>query len=132
MQTLPLRLAPGVDLCAELMRAVVANGGNAAFVLSGVGSLRQARLRYAGVSEPTEMTGDLEILTLAGTLSQDGPHLHMSVSDANGAVLGGHALDGCIVRTTAEVLLAILPDWQFTRESDARTGFAELVIRETD
>jgi predicted DNA-binding protein with PD1-like motif len=36
---------------------------------------------------------------------------------------------GCIVLTTAEVLLALLPDWRFTREPDARTGYDELVVR---
>ena len=35
----------------------------------------------------------------------------------------------CIVLTTAEVLLALLPDWQFTREPDAGTGYDELVVR---
>ena len=33
------------------------------------------------------------------------------------------------VLTTAEVLLALLPDWQFTREPDAGTGYDELVVR---
>jgi hypothetical protein len=27
------------------------------------------------------------------------------------------------------VLLALLPDWQFTRKPDAQTGYAELVVR---
>jgi len=27
------------------------------------------------------------------------------------------------------VLLALLPDWQFTREPDAQTGYDELVVR---
>jgi predicted DNA-binding protein with PD1-like motif len=44
-------------------------------------------------------------------------------------VLGGHVAPGCIVLTTAEVLLALLPDWQFTREPDALTGYDELVTR---
>jgi predicted DNA-binding protein with PD1-like motif len=35
---------------------------------------------------------------------------------------------GCIVRTTAELLLALLPDRRFTREHDARTGYPELKI----
>jgi hypothetical protein len=34
------------------------------------------------------------------------------------------------VRTTAEVLLVFLPDWQFARAPDAMTGFDELVVRE--
>jgi hypothetical protein len=36
---------------------------------------------------------------------------------------------GCIVRTTAEALLALLPDWEFAREPDAATGFDEVVAR---
>jgi predicted DNA-binding protein with PD1-like motif len=33
------------------------------------------------------------------------------------------------VRTTAELLLAVLPDWQFNREFDPATGYRELQIR---
>jgi aryl-alcohol dehydrogenase-like predicted oxidoreductase len=40
----------------------------------------------------------------------------------------GHVMPGCIVRTTAEVLLGLLSDWEFSREREALTGFAELVI----
>lgn len=46
-----------------------------------------------------------------------------------GFVLGGHAAYGCTMRTTAEVLVALLPRWQFSREPDARTGYDELVAR---
>jgi hypothetical protein len=33
------------------------------------------------------------------------------------------------LRTTAEVLLALLPDWHFSREPDAQTGHDELAVR---
>lgn len=36
---------------------------------------------------------------------------------------------GCIVRTTAEILLALLPEHGFSREPDAESGCNELVIR---
>lgn len=101
---------------------------SAAFVLQGIGSLSVAQLRYAGLPQPTELRGDLEILTLAGSVSPDGAHLHMSVSDAQGRVSGGHVGAGCIVRTTAELLLALLPDHRYAREHDALTGFKELAI----
>ncbi len=48
---------------------------------------------------------------------------------AQGRVSGGHVSYGCIVRTTAEVLLLLLPEWSFSREPDSATGFAELVVR---
>jgi uncharacterized protein len=97
-------------------------------VLQGIGSLSVAQLRFAGVEVPTELRGDLEILTLAGSISPDGAHLHMSVADSRGQVFGGHVARGCSVRTTAEILLALLPEHRFSREHDVRSGFAELVI----
>jgi predicted DNA-binding protein with PD1-like motif len=51
------------------------------------------------------------------------------LADAQGRVFGGHVGTGCIIRTTAEVLLALLPDHRFTREFDADSGYAELVVR---
>lgn len=105
-------------------------GHAAAFVLQGIGSLSIAQLRLAGAEQATELRGDLEILTLAGSLAPDGAHLHMAVADAQGRVLGGHVAAGCIVRTTAEILLVCLPEHAFSRELDAAgSGFRELVVR---
>jgi len=108
---------------------MVARGVAAAFVLSGIGSLRPAVIRLAGASDVLTIDADSELLTLSGSIAVEGSHLHLSVSDARGRVIGGHAAYGCLVRTTAEVLLALLPTWHFTRETDAGTGWAELVIR---
>jgi predicted DNA-binding protein with PD1-like motif len=127
MRCLPVRLPPGADLRESLQEAVA---GQPAFVLGGIGSLRDARLRLAGCETETLVPGDVEILTLSGTLTPDGVHLHMAVADARGVVTGGHVGRGNIVRTTAEVLLALLPDWQLRREHDPRTGYAELVVRD--
>jgi hypothetical protein len=129
MKTLPLRLSPGDDLRAALDAALGASGAQAAFVVSGIGSLREARLRYAGRDTPRHVVGDFEILTLAGTLGSGGSHLHASLADADGRVFGGHVAPGCIVRTTAEILLALLDDVRFERAPDAATGYAELAIR---
>jgi predicted DNA-binding protein with PD1-like motif len=53
----------------------------------------------------------------------------MSVSDSRGRVFGGHVGYGNTIRTTAEVLLALLQEWSLSREHDAATGFNELVVR---
>jgi hypothetical protein len=53
----------------------------------------------------------------------------MAVSDEQGCVVGGHVCYGNAVRTTAEVLLAQLPEWNLGREHDPGTGYKELVIR---
>ena len=132
MRAVPLRLHPGDDLRAVLAAALAAHGVAAGFVLQGIGSLSVAQLRYAGRPEASTVGGDLEILSLAGSLAPQGAHLHMAVADAQGRVLGGHVCAGCIVRTTAEVLLALLPGQVFGREFDAATGFAELSIAPAD
>ena len=133
MKTLPIRLTPGQDLRSALEAAVLAQNCRAAFVLSGIGSLSTAGIRLAGAAQPMRLTGSMEILTLSGTVAassdKTASHMHMAISTATGQVLGGHVAPGCIVLTTAEVLLALLPNWQFTREPDAQTGYDELVIR---
>ncbi len=126
----PVRLAPGDDLRRALEHAMRSRGLTAAFVVAGIGSLRPTRVRLAGATDPLEVHGDVELLTLSGTLAVDGSHLHLAVADDQGHVLGGHAAYGCIVRTTAEVLLAPLPDWHFSREPDSATGWSELVVRQ--
>lgn len=129
MRTLPLRLNPGADLRRALEEAVAAHGVAAAFVLQGIGSLADASLRLAGQELPTVVAGASELLTLAGSVAAGASHLHASLADASGRVIGGHLPYGCRVRTTAEVLLALLPDWRFERAPDAATGYAELVIQ---
>lgn len=129
MQAHPLRLYPGDDLRAAVENVLQKDKLRAAFVIQGIGSLSVAQLRFAGAEHPTEIRGDLEILTVAGSVSPDGAHLHMSIADARAQVFGGHVAHGCKVRTTAELLLALLPAHAFSREPDPRTGFAELVIR---
>lgn len=128
MQIHPVRLSPGDDLRVAVEGLLSQHASHAAFVIQGVGSLSVAQLRFAGAETPTELRGDLEILTLAGSVSPDGAHLHMSVSDAQGRVFGGHVARGCTVRTTAELLLVLLPGHRFSRELDSSTGYAELQI----
>jgi len=133
MKTLPIRLTPDEDLRSALEAAVLGQNCHAIFVLSGIGSLSTAALRLAGAAQPERLTGEMEILSLSGTVAFDGTqsssNLHMAMSTATGQVLGGHVAPDCIVRTTVEVLLVLLPNWQFAREPDAATGYDELVVR---
>ena len=129
MQLLPIRLSPGADLRRALEGLVGRQNTDSFFVVAGIGSLVAATLRYAGEPAGTALAGPLEILSISGSLCSAGAHLHMSVSDADGRVHGGHVCYGNEVGTTAEVLLALLPEGSLTRERDARTGFNELVVR---
>jgi len=126
------RLAPGADLKPELATFVGAGGLKAAFIAACVGSLARARLRLpslAGDPAPVlTLHEPMEIVSLAGTLSPEGPHLHIALARRDGACIGGHVLDGCIVHTTAELVLGELTDLAFRRAADAATGYRELAV----
>ena len=127
MEALPLRLNPGTDLRRELEARAASLGS--AFVVCGIGSLQGVHIRLAAEENETQLEGPFEIVSLSGSLSKGGAHLHMAVADARGHVLGGHVCYGNTVRTTAEVLLVTLPDWELDRALDEGTGFRELAIR---
>jgi predicted DNA-binding protein with PD1-like motif len=129
MKVVPLRLQPGEDLRRALEAWMGEQDSKAGCMISGIGSLCVAKLRLAGTAEPTTIQGDLEILSLSGTLSPDGAHLHISVAGSSGTVIGGHLCAGSLVRTTAELVIGLLPDWRFNRVLDPATGSAELQIR---
>ena len=125
---LALRLRPGDDLRAGLERAFAAAPERAGFVAASVGSLSRLVLRHAGRDGPTPLEGCFELVGLSGTLSVDGPHLHVLASDPDGRVVGGHLLPGCTVRTTAEIVIGLARGVRFTRPTDAGTGHAELAF----
>lgn len=129
MNLLPLRLHPGDDLRHAIGQVLQQHASGSAFLLSAIGSLVDARLRFAGQAEQTVIEGPLVILGLAGSVTLDGSHLHMSVSDPTGRVAGGHVCHGNIVRTTVEAVLVLPPEWSLTGEIDPATGFTELFIR---
>ena len=128
MEVVPLRLQPGDDLRRELEAWMGEQEEQAGCLISGIGSLSVVQLRLAGARDTTGIHGDLEILSLCGTLSSDGAHLHIAVAGSNGAVIGGHLCCGSLVRTTAELVIGLLPEWRFRRELDPTTGYAELWI----
>lgn len=132
MDVTALRLNPGTDLKASLLAYCAERQIEAACVLACVGSLERAVIRFADAPHGTVLTQKLEILTLSGTLSRHGAHLHITVADAVGSVSGGHLLDGSLVYTTAELVLGLLPGVEFRRELDPATGSNELTVREVD
>ncbi|MCP9776925.1 MULTISPECIES: PPC domain-containing DNA-binding protein [unclassified Cyanobium] len=128
MKVVPLRLHPGDDLRRALEAWMGEQQAQAGCVISAVGSLSVAQLRLAGASETTTICGELEIISLSGTLSPDGAHLHIAIADSSGAVIGGHLGLSSLVSTTAELVIGLLPEWRFQRELDPVTGYAELRI----
>lgn len=125
-----LRLQPGQDLRQELEALAHRLQLEAAAVVTCVGSLSEAALRMAGAASETRRAGPFEIVSLVGTLSVNGAHLHIALTDAQGAAWGGHLLKGCRIHTTAEIVVAGLPGYRFDHATDPATGYAELAISE--
>ena len=128
MEMIGMRLEPGADLKQSLLKYCSEQEIDAACILSGVGSLRQAVIRFANQPQGTVFEKKLEIVSLVGTLSRWGAHLHIAVSDEEGQVIGGHLMDGSQIYTTGEIVLGIVPNTVFKREPDGNTGSRELTI----
>lgn len=104
MRTTPIKLAAGEDLRLRLEQLAQEQQASG-FVLGVVGNLSRAAFQCPGPPEPTVMEGDLEIITLNGTLSPTGVHLHLSLSDGACHVWGGHLEPGTLVLKGADVLV---------------------------
>jgi uncharacterized protein len=128
LRTIAARLTPGVDLRDAVERLAHDHHVEAGCVISAVGSLRSATLRLAGAEAFSKFNGPFEIVSLSGTISPDGPHLHISIAGADGKTIGGHLVHGCVVYTTVEIVIADLAGVRFAREPDAATGYKELNI----
>jgi uncharacterized protein len=124
----PFRLPPGVDLRGELERLAQADPQFCGFIICGIGSLESPLLRFADQGEGVVLAGPQEVITLAGSVSKDGAHLHLVVADAEGHTRGGHLCHGSRVRTTMEILLLCPEGWQLGRERDPATGHLELSV----
>lgn len=125
-----MRLEPGTDLHKALHAAVKREGLTAAWVMTCVGSLSRITLRLDGIRTEEDA---FEIISAAGTLGPDRIHVHLSVADPKGTMIGGHLVTGCVVAAegTVELVLGADDAWRFGRERHPETGFDELTIRRT-
>ena len=108
MHPLPLHLGAGSDLRASLER-LGSEVGTSGFVLGVVGDLSQASFQCPVQAESTVLEGHLEIITLQGTVAPQGVHLHLSLSDGDCQVWGGHLEHGSLVLRGADLLVGFLP-----------------------
>lgn len=132
VKTFALRLKPGSDLKKSINDFVLEKGIEAGWIVTAVGSLNDYHIRFANQPTGNKGSGHFEIVSLAGTLSLHGSHIHISASDSTGATIGGHLLDGNIVYTTAEIIIQSDKSLLFTREKDGTTEWPELQIRKKD
>ncbi|MFC1663074.1 PPC domain-containing DNA-binding protein [Patescibacteria group bacterium] len=128
MHTYTFRLKAGQDVRQEIESFVKDRQISAGVLLSLVGSLKVACLRLNGSREITT-GGPFEIVSATGTLGTDGLHIHLSLANTDGNVYGGHLKNGCLVHTTAEVVIGHIIEEEFRRVPDADTGHRELEVK---
>jgi hypothetical protein len=129
IKTHPIRLKPGHDLKKEIEAYVSRNNIKAGWIATCAGSLTHYNIRFANQPEGNRGEGHYEIVSLTGTVSTNGSHIHLSISDSTGKTIGGHLLDSNLVYTTAEIVLQEDDSFVFTREKDGTTPWEELQIK---
>jgi uncharacterized protein len=123
------RLHPGNDLKREIDAFVVANQIRAGWISCGVGSLTGYNIRFANQSEGSKGAGHFEMVSLMGTVSLNGSHIHISISDSTGQTIGGHLLEENFIYTTAEIIIQEADNLAFSREYHKETGWKELEVK---
>ena len=130
MRQITKRFLKGQDLRVEIEKLIKAENIKAGIILSGVGSLGPpVRLRMPDGKTVREWNEPFEIVSMIGTLSINGDHIHLSLSDMDGAVIGGHLKEGCIIRTTVEFVVLVFDDVEYKRALDQKSGYDELVVQ---
>ena len=127
MHSLPLKLAPGSDLRLSL-EELAQRDGVSGFVLGVVGNLTKASFQCPGQAEPTVLEGDLEVITLNGTFSPEGVHLHLSLSDGACQVWGGHLEPGTIVQKGVDLLIGVLEQRDVSPARQTSTPRIEIAV----
>lgn len=132
MNTFCVRLHRGDDLLCCIEKLARQNHIKAGVMLSAVGCLTEAKVRNAGGRDIDTIPDPCEIVSLMGTVSEERCHLHISLSLEDLYTVGGHLVNGCIVNTTCELVVASLDGWEFTAEDDPATGYDEIVMKHSD
>jgi hypothetical protein len=107
-----LRLDRGDLLLESILDAIQKHNIQDGAVLTAAGSLQECT--YHGVrslaAKPEQLfttrKGPMEILNINGIIAAGEPHLHMTLSNPEGAAFGGHLEKGCKVLYRAELTVA--------------------------
>ena len=135
---------PDLDVLKSIQAVAAAQGLRSGIILSAAGSLKRAVLRNVrGFPERFPITDanrvyvakgePIELLSLTGNIAAkaDGSvivHGHLVISSGleDGRAYGGHLVEGSIVFTTMEIVLAETSGLALTRGTDPITQAAEL------
>jgi predicted DNA-binding protein with PD1-like motif len=138
------RVKPGSDLLRSLQKIAAEEGITSGVIVSGVGLLRQARLRNCkSLPEEYPITDGnrtflsfekpLEILSISGnvTLAEGEPlvHAHLTLSSVEGdeiTVIGGHLIEGCVIFGFSEFAILELEGVEMVKRFDEETRTLQL------
>tara|TARA_Y100001968_G_C19349218_1_gene713715 strand:+ start:345 stop:962 length:618 start_codon:yes stop_codon:yes gene_type:complete len=107
MKSYPLHLNPGADLLIALVE-IAKKENSSGYVIGVVGNLSRACFQCPKQNSPTVLDGNLEIISLNGTISPTAVHLHLSISDTSCKVMGGHLEPGSIVLKGVDLLIGFI------------------------
>ncbi len=143
-RVLTIRMAPGDDLFGTTLKICEERGVKAGVILSAAASLQKAVLRNVWkFPDPfpitndcrifTPLNGPLELLQMSGNITQTeagDPYLHAHVTISLGrpeaTCFGGHLVEGCIIFSTCELMIAELEDVALMRLMDKHTQVGEV------
>lgn len=123
-----LRLKPDEKVMEKLLAYVDEHKIAAGVLMTAVGSLTSASIRWANQPNATLVEGHFEVVSLVGMVSNKGGyHVHICIADAQGKAFGGHLFEGTVY-TTLEIGLLETKDLVFDRQLEPKYGYNELVM----
>lgn len=130
-KTVFARLSEDEDLLGVTTHAAMKAGITAGFFML-IGTLKTAKLGFfhEGKYKVIDMQQPLEIVSCLGNVStKEGkvfPHAHLTVSDEKGRAFGGHAMPGCLIGVTGELVLIETTGCTLFRKFDNKTNLSLL------
>ena len=103
------KLSSGEDVYNALNEMQI-HHNSTSFLISAVGDLSTVSFKCPLNQKPVVLEKKLEIITLSGYLSATDSHLHISASDEECRVFGGHLLPGTTVLKSLDVLIGAIPN----------------------
>lgn len=133
MRQITKRFSKGVDLKKAILELAKEKDISAGVIICSVGSLSKAKFRLPVIDnkpEYKELSGEMEILSINGRIAEKGSHahLHIMIGLQDGTAVGGHLEEGCMINTTAEIVLLAFDDVRYYMVDDPETGYKELSV----
>ncbi|KAI3382294.1 hypothetical protein SNEBB_011388 [Seison nebaliae] len=140
-----LRLKPGTNVLDSIEEFMKCERAVCASIVTVVGSVSNIVLRFAGNRSDgmtihrfgnDEKNETYEVIAMSGFFtprSDPKCHIHCSISDKNGKMVGGHVMADMIVHTTLEIELHLMSDiYNIKREYCPMSTFNEMTFKQNN